>query len=1025
MKKNLYQKSCLLFLLLLNSLLLFANSADREITGIVTGTDDKPVAGVSIVLKGTSRGTTTDAAGKFSISVPDNGTLVFSATGYETTEITVGAQKTLDVRMTAVASSLEEVVVVGYGTQKKSDVTAAISTVNVKNLEKQPAGNLGTMLQGQVPGVVVSTGTGNPTGTPVILIRGLNSFNKQKPLYVIDGVPIDYANDLNPNDIETISVLKDASAATIYGARASAGVIIVTTKKGKSGEPRINYNGYVSSNKLANRISIMDKFQTNKVWKAIADNDGTTLPAYAADDTKYGNTDWQGAYFKRAFEQKHDVDVSAGSDKLTYRISYSHWANSGTIINSGSKRDNIRLTSNIKMLNSRLKITPILSYTRFNNKDFADVTGDGNAGFSDIMNIYAQLPHKLIYDPASPNGYAKAPADLGILGNGNPVGERMLSQNRTNNDYFQANVSADLKLWKGLSYTFTFAKTINNYFGYSQVQPYDFGAISFVEFPARSESRSRDDISVMTHLLNYELETGKHEIKALAGFSREEKVEKGTTAGGNHLYSQLNEVLSRLIITQPSDYIRAGGWNLTKRLQSYFGRLNYNYDNRYILQGSIRRDGSSNFGPLNRYGTFWSVSGGWAVHKESFFHSKIISELKPRVSYGTLGNEDIPPFLYLSGIAIGGERLNYPLGSLISQAISVGAIATSLGNNNIRWEQTGTFNAGVNIGLLDNKITASFDYFKSKTTGMLAPTPLPSTSGVTSIVTNVADMENKGWEFAVTYRHTAKNDFNFDVTANVSNSRNKILKLGTDDAKIIDGAVDYANKYTTVSQAGLPVASFNLFKTAGLFQSQEEIDAYKNKNGELYQPDAKPGDVKFVDTNNDDVIDDNDKVIMGSGLPKLDYGLNINASYKRFDLAVFFNGKAGQKMYNGAKIFLYSQVRSTDLLNAWTPDNKETGIYRATKEANDKRDVSDYFLENASFLRLRNIQLGYSFPSALVENLKLSRLRIYIGAYNLFTITKYSGLDPDLSNTSVFSRGVDRGYYPISKSFVAGINLGF
>lgn len=1025
---RLLKKCSVLTTIILLSFQSFLHAAvfDRTVTGKVTDKKGNPVANASVMVRNSKNGTTTDANGNFSISLPDNAVLVISSVGYKTTTVTPGTGGTLTIVLEDASTALDEVVVVGYGTQKKSDLTAAISTVNTKNLEKQPTGNLGTMLQGQVPGVIVATGTGNPTANPVILIRGLNSFNKQRPLYVVDGVPLDYSYDLNPNDVETISVLKDASATTIYGARASAGVIIITTKRGKKGEPRINYNMYVSSNKLANDVPVMDKFQTNKVLKAIAANDGTPVPGYATDDTKFGNTNWKDAYFKSAFEQKHDVDVSAATDKTSYRISYSHWENNGTIINSGAKRDNIRLTSEIKLIDNRLKITPILSYTRFNNKDFGDATGDGNAGFSDIMNIYSQLPHKLIYDANSPTGYAKAPAELGTAGNGNPIGERMRSQNRTMDDYFQANIAADLQLWKGFSYNFTFAKTINNYLGYSQTQPYNFGPASLVENASRFESRGRDENYVLTQLLNYDNKFGNHSVKAVAGLSREEYAAKGTTSGGNHLYSQLNEVLSRLIITSSADFIRAGGWNITRRLQSYFGRANYNYADKYFLQASIRRDGSSKFGSLNRYGNFWSVSGGWAVHKEKFFNVPVISELKPRLSYGTLGNEDIPAFLYLSRISIGGDALNYPLGELLSQAVSVGAIATTLGNDNIKWEQTATFNAGLNIGLLKNTITASFDYFKSKTTGMLAATPVPSTSGVTStIITNIADMENKGWEASLTYRFNGKKDFNFDVTANLSHATNKVLKLGTEDGSIIDGAVDFNNKFTTITKAGLPVASFNLFQTAGLFKSQAEIDAYKNKNGDLYQPDAKPGDVKFIDVNGDGEINDDDKVIVGSGLPKLDYGLNINASYKSFDFTVFFNGKYGNRMYNGAKIFLYSQVRSTDLLNAWTPDNSNSGIYRVTKEANDKRDVSDYFLEKASFVRLRNIQIGYTLPASLVSKLKLNRVRVYAGAYNLLTITKYTGFDPDLSNTSVFSRGVDRGYYPVSKSFVAGVNVGF
>ncbi|UQD55496.1 TonB-dependent receptor [Flavobacterium sp. K5-23] len=1008
------------------------NQAQKTISGKITDHTGSSVPGVNLNVKGTQTATITDVDGDYSIVVLNNKSiLIFSAIGYITQEITVANKTKINVSLQTDIKTLEEVIVVGYGTQKKSDVTAAIATVNMKNLEKQPAGNLGTLLQGQVAGVTVSAGSGNPGGNPVILIRGVNSFNKQSPLYVIDGIPLEYSFDLNPSDIETISVLKDASASTIYGARASAGVIIITTKKGKSGEPRINYNMYTSSNTLNQNIDLMDKFQMNKTLKQAEANDSndpnpSTAPSYAFDDTKYANTDWRKAYFKTAVEQKHDIDISAGGDKVNYRISYSHWENNGNIINSGAKRDNIRLNSGLNFFDKKLTISPILAYTSFKNKDFGDVTGDGNAGFSDIMNIYGQLPHKEIYDANSPNGFAKSPSELGSAGNGNPIGERMLSQNRTEDDYFQVNLSADLKLWKGLSYNYTLGNTYKNSFSFSQTNPYDFGPQSFVENPSRFESRGREERHVSTHTLNYQTTFGDHSLKLLGGLSREEKIFKGTTAGGNHLYSQLLEVLSRLVVTNGSDYIRAGGWNWTERLQSAFGRLNYTFKDKYIVQGSIRRDGSSKFGPLNKYGTFWSVSGGWAVHKEDFFKSSVISELKPRLSYGVLGNEDIPPFRYLSGITVGGNQLNYALGNLASQAVSVGAIATTLGNNNIKWEQTATFNAGVNVGLFDNILTANFDYFNSTTTDMLAPTPIPSTSGVVeNIYTNIATMKNMGWEFSTTYRHTGENGFDFDVTGNISHTENKIVKLGSEDAAIEDGFLDFNNNGTTITKKGLPVGSFNLFQTAGIFQTTTEINAYTNSNGDKLQPDAKPGDLKFVDADGNGTIDDGDKVIMGSGLAKLDLGLNFNASYKNFDFSMFLNGKLGQKMYNATKSFLYKGFRSTDVLDAWTPTNTNTSVYRVSNnDLNFNSRVSDYFLEDASFVRLRNLQIGYTIPNEFVSKYKINRLRVYAGAYNLLTITKYSGFDPDLSNTSTFSRGVDRGYYPISKSFVVGINVG-
>ncbi|MGX5818748.1 SusC/RagA family TonB-linked outer membrane protein [Chitinophaga lutea] len=1027
MWKLLRGNGILLFLFLTAfSAIAQAAPASWTIKGRITDGAGQAIPGASILVKNTTNGTSSGETGAFTLTVPENATLVIFAMGYQTKEVQLTSSKEVVIALEESVKGLDEVLVIGYGTQKKGDVTSAISSVNTKNLSKQPSGNIGTMLQGQAAGVVVSSGTGNPAANPVVLVRGLNSINNDNPLYVVDGIPMGYAYDINPNDIESVSILKDASAATIYGARAAGGVIIITTKKGKTGEPRITFNSYVSLHRLNNNIDLLEKVPMNKVVKEAFANDGETPPIYVQDDSKYANSDWVGAYTKRGVEQKYDVDVAGATEKISYRLSLGHWEHSGSIINSGSKRDNIRLNTEIKLLNNRLKISPILAYTRFNNKNFGDVNGDGNAGFSPIMDVYNMLPHKRIYDAASPNGYAKPETELGP---GNPVGQRMLSTGNTVDDHLQFNIAADLKLWKGFSYNFTLGRNIVNTFDYTQTNPYDFGAQALVENPSRSESRGRNEYTVFTHLLNYEKQLGDHNIKAMYGFSREKSVSQGTSGAGNHLSSPLIESLSGLIIDGTGDFIRAGGWNFSSTLQSYFGRVSYNYDDRYFVQASLRRDGSSRFGPLNRYGTFYSASAGWNLHKESFFSVPWISELKPRVSYGTVGNQNVSNFQYLAKIFLAGSDpyLNYPFGSALSQQVYVGAIAATLANNNIKWEQTATLNAGFNFSLFKNALSGSFDYFSSKTSDMLAETPIPSSSGITALpLTNIADMENKGWELTATYRRPAAGTFYWDVTANISHSRNKIIRLGYDEGVIADGYVDFSNRGTTLTKKGEALASFYLYKSAGIFRSQAEVDAHVNKEGEALQPNAKPGDLRFVDTNGDGTLDDNDKQLMGNGLPNLDYGLTFNASYKNFDLMVFFNGKQGQKMYNGAKMFLYRFYRSTDLLNAWSPTNPNASVYRLSNaDENENLRVSDYFLEDASFVRLRNLQLGYTLPQQLSSRMHIDRLRIYAGAYNLLTFTKYTGFDPDLSNTGIFSRGVDRGYYPMTRSFVFGLNVGF
>ncbi|NML23479.1 TonB-dependent receptor [Pseudoflavitalea sp. G-6-1-2] len=999
---------------------------DWTIKGVVTDKKGNPVEAASISVKGSNAGTKSDQDGKFSLSVPENSTLVISAVGFATREIKVTSEKELSISLEASANDLNEVVVIGYGTQKRSAITSAISTVNTKNLEKQPTANIANMLQGQAAGVSVSTGSGNPAGSPSIQVRGFSSINGGKPLFVVDGIPQDYSYELNPNDVESVSILKDASAGTIYGARSASGVILVTTKKGKSGEPKVNFNYFVGNHKLEDKIKLLDKVSMNRVVKTAYSNDGDNAPAYALDDNKYANTNWKDAYFKKATEQKYDIDVSGGNEKLNYRLSYGHWENNGTIINSGSKRDNIRLNSEIKLLKNRLKITPIMSYTRFNNKNFGDVNGDGNAGYSDIMRLYEMKPHKAVYDPTTPDGFAKPPVELG---DGNPVGERMLTDSRTSDDYFQFNLTADLQLYKGLSYNFSVGKTISNTFDFTQTKAYDFGAQAFNENNSRAETRARVDYTVMVHLLNYERSFGDHNFKAMYGFSRDKWTRAGTIASGNKLSSPLIESLRGLIIEYPTDFVRVGGYNSTNTMQSYFGRLSYNYDEKYFLQANYRRDGSSRFAPDYRYGNFWGISGGWALNKEKFFNVPWVDELKIRGSYGELGNQEIGDFRFLNQIFLQGSSpfLNYPFGGKTSQQVFIGAISAELANQAIRWETSGTANYGINFSVLNNKFSGSFDYFQTRTRNMLAVTPVPPSSGVTiNPTTNIGSMENQGWEMSLTYRQSYPSGFNFDVTGNLTHTKNKVLKLGSDDGRIIDGAVDFENRYTTLTTAGQTLGAFYMFKNGGIFQNQAEIDAYKNKDGQLIQPNAKPGDLKFLDTNNDGQLTDDDKVIVGSPLPKFEFGLNINASYKNFDFTIFLNGKGGLKMYNGAKMFMYRQYRSTDLENAWTPQNAKSNIYRlSNNDENQNQRVSDYFLEDASFIRLRNIQLGYTLPNDLVRKAYLNRVRVYVGAYNLLTITNYDGFDPDLTSTGVFSRGVDRGYYPLSRSFVAGVNIGF
>lgn len=992
------------------------NEFEQVINGVVTDQDGEPLIGVNIVAENTSIGTITDFEGSYELTVSDEtSTLVFSYTGYVDQKVEILGRSIINIILQVNVTLLDEVVVVGYGKQKKSDITGAVSTVNVEDVQKIPTADVATALQGQAAGVNVTAATGAPGGNPVIRIRGLGTIGNNNPLYVIDGIPGDLSY-INPADIESINVLRDASAATIYGARASNGVVIVTTKRGKTGAPRVALNSYVATHSLTNNIEMANKSQYNQIMQQARANGGEDPLDYTLDGSQFADSDWVNAYIEDAFEQKYDLGVSGGTDDMNYHFSGGYFKNSGTVINTDFERYNARLNLNFKLLNDRLSIAPGIGYTRDNSNNIFEPTGSGNASFSPFLYAFSAIPHKEIFDPAAPNGFAEpAPG----LGSGNPVGERSLETDRNQDDYLQFNIAAELKLFKGLTYQFQFGSNTENTYNFFHLPAYSFGPQATVEDPFISETRARLNEWALNNVLNYQNTFGAHNLGLMAGVSREKSEFRSVGGVNRKLPSSALEALSAGIGDEASF-----GFNSTSTLQSYFGRFNYNYGSKYFVQGSLRRDGSSRFGQDNKYGTFYSVSLGWALHNEDFFNVDFISELKPRFSYGTLGNQNIGDHLFLARIASGGAQLNYPFGQEMRQEIVVGAISTSLPTPDIKWEETTTTNFGIDLGFMDDRWLLTFDYFTSKTEDMLVSVPVPATSGITSFpLTNGGEMENQGWELSTTYRQK-EGEFKFDVTANFSTSKNKITKLGFADESFTEGYIEFLNFPTTRTEVGGEIGRFFLFKTDGIFQNQAEIDAHG------IQPNAAPGDLKFVDTNNDGSLGDDDKVFFDSGLPKLEYGLTFNAYYQNFDLTLFFQGTQGNNMYNGMKMWLYRSDRlenvSADLVNAWTPENPNTDIPRnVSTDPNSNIRPSDYFLEDGSYLRLRNLQIGYTLPNTLTSKASIAKARVYFSAYNLLTFTDYTGFDPGISNSGLFTRGVDRGFYPLTKSFVVGINLGF
>ena len=761
-------------------------------------------------------------------------------------------------------------------------------------------------------------------------------------------------------------------------------------------------------------MDVANRDQHNQIKLEAYSNVGETPAPYLTGNQQFSDSNWVEAYLQNAFEQKHDVGISGGTEKMKYSFSGGYFENSGTVINTGFDRLSTRFNMDFQLLNDRLKIAPGISYTRENTKGIFEPIGSGNASFSPFLDIYSQLPHKAIYDPNSTNGFATPAAGLG---SGNPIGTTELEDRKNQDDYMQFNVAATLQIIEGLSYQFQYGANIENTHFSDFIPTYNFGPQAVNENPFLTETRSRTTSWTLNNTLNYNKSFGMHDIDVLLGISREKSEFRSVGGSNNELASDQLLALSAGIGDE-SSY----GFNSTNSLQSYFGRLSYDFDNKYYVQTSVRRDGSSRFGKTNKYGTFYSVSLGWAVHNEDFFSSDLISMLKPRFSYGTLGNQLIPEHLFLSRIASGGQQLNYPFGEGASQPIVVGAISTSLPTPDIRWEETATTNIGLDIGFLQNRIKGSFDYFISKTSDMLVSVPIPASSGITTFpLTNGGNLENKGWEFSTTYSSENNKDFSYDITANISGSRNKVTKLGVANESFTDGFIEFNNFPTTRTEVGGEIGRFYLFKADGIFQNQAEIDAH------AIQPNAAPGDLRFLDTSGDGTLDDDDKQFLGSGLPDFEYGITLTGRYKNFDASMFFQGTQGNEIYNGVKMWLYRTDRqnmSPDLLNAWTPQNTGSSIPRnAFGDPNNNIRPSSYFLEDGSYFRLKNIQIGYTMPESVINKLTISKMRLYLTANNVFTVTDYSGFDPGLGNGGTFTKGVDRGFYPLSKSFILGINL--
>ncbi|SEL04789.1 TonB-linked outer membrane protein, SusC/RagA family [Olivibacter domesticus] len=998
---------------------IMAQQNQKNINGVVSDQTGKPLNGVSVAIVGKAgKGTSTNKEGVYQIPVVLGDRLRFTFVGHQTKEILIEKFDALNVQLNADNQALDEVVVVGYGTQKRSNITGAIASLSADDIVSEGFNNIGQAIQGKVAGVQIESGGGNPGSGVRVLIRGTGSLNNNNPLYIVDGVQVDNINNIAPNDIASMDILKDASAAAIYGSRAANGVVLVTTKGGTTGSNNISLLANYGLQNLAKRLDVLNAAEWAQVSNAAHDNAGLARLDIANNYAELADVDWQDEVFTTAPMQNYNLNANGGGENFHYNISGDYFGQDGIVRKTYYERYNLRIKTDFTK--GRLKVgeTVILSNEKWRNM----ANGWGGQGGGPVGASLKMIPVFNVYDPTAEGGYGGAYGP--VMNVANPVAQLNLEKPEVYATNAVINAYAQFNILEGLNYKYNagYTRTYGRNFTYQY--PYEVGTLFINRMANLSESRNEKSTVLQEHTLTYDKDFNKHQIQAMAGYTYQNTNYRSLSGSKSGMPRGIE------VIDAGTTNTVAGSNAWENTLISYFGRAIYTYDDRYTLTAILRRDGSSRFGNAYKYGNFPSVAAAWNISNEPFFnHSNtVLTTLKLRAGYGELGNQEIADYQFLANI---NPNINYVIGA--DQHLMPGATQLAFATPDIRWENSVTYNAGLDIGLFNNNLSIIADYFVKDSKDILLQVPIPLSTGASaqSPYLNAGSIRNRGFEADIAY-NKQEGDFHYGVNATFSTVSNEVLELGTGSQQIFGGRPTHHGANATVTQAGWPVGAFYLIKTAGIFQSQEEVEAH-NVNGQLIQPNAKPGDIRFTDANGDGRIDQNDRQYVGSPAPKFSFGLGGNAQWKNIDINLFFQGTYGNKIYNGLRQDLegmsaeFNYAKST--LNAWTPENRNTDIPRAViNDPNLNSQTSDRFLENGSYLRLRTLQMGYTFSETLSERLKISKCRIYVSFDNLFTITKYKGYNPDLGRAgSILDRGVDYGHiaYPLARTSMLGVQISF
>ena len=1012
----------LLFLFLCMASIPLA-AQDIEVKGVVTeATTNEPLPGVTVRVKDKDTGTITDADGKYSIKAGKGNTLVFSTIGMKQIERAVTSGAPINVTMEEDNIALEQVVVIGYGTVKKSHLSGAVGSVSAKELNGQVASNAATALQGKIPGVSVASSSGDPNGSMTINVRGISSLSNNDPLYVIDGSFGDISM-VDPNDITSIEVLKDAASAAIYGSRAAGGVILITTKSGRKDTPtKLDINLFTGISHNPKKLNVFNGEEYSRFaryYKLAGDGFGAETGAVPFVGE---GTDWQDVMLNTAMTYKANATISGGSKTGAYSASISYLNKEGILRNTDHESYNIRLKSDYSFLNNRLTIGQSMIVRL--------AQGKGNID-QDTMFGILQFPSVVpVYDPTNATGWGTS-ANINLP---NPLGYSNVIDNTNESTRIFLNAYLQAEIIKDLKYKFNVGIRKDHTKSRTYTGIYDLGTFGKNDAPDLKEGSSTYDSWVIENTLNYDKVFGKHNISLLAGYSAQKDKHYGLN-GSNSDIPQFIETMTGNTTTMSASS------NLKElALVSLFGRVMYSYDDRYLFSASIRRDGSSRFGKGHQYGSFPSVSVGWNINREKFFKplENVFDQLKIRASYGKLGNQEIGDNYYPT-ISVVGSGMNYLQGNNIwfGQMPYVNAVSPT----NLTWENTETYNIGLDLSLLNGRLTMTADAYVKNTNDVLLPIPYAGSAGISGFsIQNAGKIRNKGFEFAVNYRGSIKDKFNYYVGANISTDKNEVIKISTGgDNMTISGysAHGQGGRGINMFQEGHAMSYFNLIETDGIFRSAEEIENYRTADGKLIQPGAQVGDVRYKDWNGDGSITTDDQHDVGSPFPDMTFGLRLGGDWNNFDFNLFFDGTVGNKIYNYPRYRLesgnFNGNYSTALANSWRPDNQNTDMPRfsVTDGADNKWAYTDRWLEDGSYIRLKTLDIGYTLPKQLLKKIKLENVRIYTSIENLFTLTKYSGYTPDLGESgvdlgttyNVFTRGIDQGRYPLPRTFSFGIQV--